>query len=43
MQELRSMLYAMVIQGMNENPDWHVTINYYDYKTKDLLESKIIR
>ena len=41
--ELRAMLYAMVIQGMNENPDWHVTINYYDYKTKDLLESKIIR
>lgn len=41
--ELRSMLYAMVIQGMNENPDWHLTINYYDYKTKDLLESKIIR
>ena len=27
MQELRSMLYAMAIQGMNENPDWHLTMN----------------
>ncbi len=41
--ELRAMSYAMVIQGIHENLNWHLTINYYDYQTKTLLESKVIR
>jgi len=32
-----------IYQVLNGNEDWHVTINYYDYNTKELLKSDIIR
>ncbi len=31
------------IQALKGNSDWHVTINYYDYNSKELLKSEIIR
>lgn len=38
-----SMLCSTTIQALNENPNWHLTINYYDYDTKELLNTEIIR
>ena len=38
-----SMLSSVTLQALNENPDWHLTINYYDYNTKELLNYEIIR
>ena len=38
-----STLCATTIQALNERPDWHLTINYYDYNTEELLKTEIIR
>lgn len=38
-----SMLCSTTIQALNGNPDWHLTINYYDYNTKKLLKTEKIR
>lgn len=38
-----SMLSSVTLQALNKNPDWHLTINYYDYNTKELLNYEIIR
>lgn len=38
-----SMYSATIIQTLGDNPDWHLTINYYDYYTKELLSTEIIR
>lgn len=38
-----SMLCSITSQALSENPDWHLTINYYDYNTEELLKTEIIR
>lgn len=38
-----SMLCSTTIQALNENPNWNLSINYYDYDTKELLNTEIIR
>lgn len=38
-----AMLCSTTVQALNENPNWHLTINYYDYDSKELLRSDIIR
>ena len=38
-----TILCATTIQALNEKPDWHLTINYYDYNTEELLKTEIIR
>lgn len=34
---------AILLQAFNDKSDWHLTINYYDYKTSELLRTEIIR
>lgn len=38
------MLYSSITsQALNNNPDWHLTINYYDYQTNELLKTETFR
>ena len=40
---LTSLLCSTTIQALNENTDWHLVFNYYDYNIDKLLKSEIIR
>lgn len=40
---LTSMYASIYYNALNNNPDWHLTINFYDYDTKELLKSDVIR
>lgn len=37
------MLSSIMVQGLNGIEDWHLTINYYDYQTEELIKTNIIR
>jgi hypothetical protein len=41
--KLRMLLSATVVQSLEGNRDWHLTINYYDYNTEELIKTEIIR
>ncbi len=38
-----SIMCSVSIQALNDNPDWRLTINYYDYNTEELLKTKTVR
>lgn len=40
---LKIFYSSMLLQAFNDKLDWHLTINYYDYKTSELLRTEIIR
>ena len=40
---LRTCLHSLLKQGINGNSDWKLTIYYYDYNTRELLSTEIIR
>ncbi len=40
---LSMKLCAIINQALNGNPDWHLTINFYDYKTEELIKTETIR
>ena len=42
-KEWRLFLYSLLKQGINGNSDWKLTIQYYDYNTRELLSTKVIR
>ena len=42
-KEWRLFLYSLLKQGINGNSDWKLTIQYYDYSTRELLSTKVIR
>lgn len=41
--EYRMILCATVVQALEGNRDWHLTINYYDYNSEELLKIETIR
>ena len=41
--EYRMILCATVVQALDGNRDWHLTINYYDYNSEELLKTETIR
>lgn len=40
---LKVMLYSITKQALSGNPDWKLTIDYYDYNTRELLSEQVIR
>ena len=39
-----SILFSsMILQALNNEQDWHLTINYYDYQTNELLNTETFR
>lgn len=41
--QLSVRLSSMLKQALNGNSDWKLTIQYYDYNTKELLSTEVIR
>lgn len=41
--QLNVRLCSMLKQALNGNSDWKLTIQYYDYNTKELLSTEVIR
>lgn len=41
--QLNVHLCSMLKQALNGNSDWKLTIQYYDYNTKELLSTEVIR
>ena len=41
--QLNIRLCSMLKQALNGNSDWKLTIQYYDYNTKELLSTEVIR
>ena len=41
--KVRILYSSITSQALNNNPDWHLTINYYDYQTNELLKTEIFR
>ena len=44
-REMRvNMKFCSILkQALNGNPDWHLTINFYDYSTEKLIKTETIR
>jgi len=40
---LEILSFSYINQVLSGNKDWHLTIKYYDYQTKELLKTTIIR
>ena len=34
---------SIILQALNNEQDWHLTINYYDYQTNELLKTETFR
>lgn len=41
--KVRILYSSITSQALNNNPDWHLTINYYDYQTNELLKTETFR
>ena len=41
--KVRILYSSITSQALNNNPDWHLTINYYNYKNNTLLKTETIR
>lgn len=41
--KMRIMITSILMQVLNGNENWKLTINYYDYITKELIGTEIIR
>ena len=41
--KVRILYSSITSQALNNNPDWHLTINYYDYQTDELLKTETFR
>lgn len=37
------LLSSITLHALDEKTDWHLTINYYDYNTEELIKTEIIR
>ncbi len=40
---VKMLASSSFIQTLNGNGDWHLTINFYDFQTKELLHKEIFR
>lgn len=40
---LKILKSSIILQTLNDNNDWHLKINYYNYDTNELLSSQTIR
>ena len=41
--KVRILYSSITSQALNNNPDWHLTINYYDYQRNELLKTETLR
>lgn len=41
--KLKILSSASLMQVLDGNENWHLTINYYDYNTRELLKTELIR